>query len=401
MTLLAHFMTKTKRAKQWPRIYIAKHRSGQASFQVDLRAVGGGRPNFATRAEAEAYAELSRIKRGNEGQAAFTLPQDVALDASKAHVILKPHDVSILEAAKYYEKHVLAYKKAPIVKDLVERYLADSINRGLRPRSIGDLRHRLNSFAIDFGGSQLNDITLDELKEWIQDDEWSMRTRINFLTKISQLYEFAKPRGWVDLNRTEQLARPRVEETKPEIFSVEQAAQLLKHAQEFNLLPYIAIGIFAGVRSAEMMRLDSKNINFEGKTITIGADIAKKRSQRIIDMQPALLAWLDPVKDKLMAGGPIVEEFRKNKAALLEASQLEWPANGLRHSFGSYHYAMFRNADDTSHQMGNSVDIVHKFYKALVSRAEAEKFWNLRPDAQPQVKPVAPPLRASLSIQVV
>jgi integrase len=382
MTLLATLMTKTKRAKQWPRIYIAKHRSGQASFQVDLRAVNGGRPNFATRAEAQAYAELSRIKRDNEGQAAFTLPQDVALDASKAHVILKPHDVSILEAAKYYEKHVLAYKKAPIVKDLVERYLADSINRGLRPRSIGDLRHRLNSFAIDFGDSRLSDITLDEVKEWIQDDQWEMRTRINYLTKISQLYGYAIRHKWADSNLTEHIDRPAVDETTPEIFTVEQTGQLLAHAHECNLLPYIAIGLFAGVRSAEMMRLDSKNINFEGQTLTIGADIAKKRSQRIIDMQPTLLAWLEPVKDKLKAGGLIADAngFRKNKARLLEAAQIsDWPANGLRHSFGSYHYAMFRNADDTSHQMGNSVDIVHKHYKTLVPRSEAEEFWNLRP----------------------
>jgi integrase len=151
------------------------------------------------------------------------------------------------------------------------------------------------------------------------------------------------------------------------------------------LLPYIAVGLFAGIRAAEMMRLDAKSINFGEKIITFGADVAKKRSQRKVDMQPALLAWLEPCRDKLQKGGSIIDhaKFRKSKEQLLEAAKIEeWPSNGLRHSFGSYHYAMFRSAEDTAFLMGNSVDIVHRHYKALVSKANAERFWALRPDAK-------------------
>jgi integrase len=293
--------------------------------------------------------------------------------------------VSILKTAKYYEKHVLAYKNAPSVKEAARRYLDDSINRNLRLRSVGDLRYRLNCFAAEFGEMRLSEITLDELKEWVQDDGWGMRTRVNFLTKISQLYRFAILNRWVDSNLTEQIARPTVDETGVEIFGVDETERLLNSAQQFDLLAYIAIGFFAGVRSAKMVRLNGRSINFGEKTITIGADIAKKRSQRIVVMQPALLAWLQPCKDALQAAGPVVDQktFRKDKERLLEAAKIqEWRANGLRHSFGTYHYALFRSAEDTSHQMGNSVEVVHKHYKALVPKADAEKFWNLRPAAE-------------------
>lgn len=381
-------LNKHAKRSKWPRIHIAKHRSGQVSYQVDLGFVEGKRKrvNFATRTEAEAFAEQSRIARGNEGMAAFTLKQDVRLDAVKANRILAPHNITILESAKYYEKHVLAYKTAPIVKEVVARYIDDARNRNLRPTTVKDLHSRLTTFAADFGDSRLSDITLDELKEWINDDEWGMRTRINYLTKLSQLYGFAlrRPIKWVDANLTELIDRPAVEETKPEIFSVDQAKALLANADKFGFLPYISLGLFAGLRSAEMLRLDSKDISLENRSIKIGADVAKKRAQRNVDILDALFAWLKPLADTLKAGGPIVNQskFRKNKELLLESAGIEkWPENGLRHSFASYHLAQFNNSDSTAYQMGHrSTELVHRYYKALVSKNEAEKYWNLRPE---------------------
>jgi integrase len=371
--------------RQWPPIYTVTHRSGQRSYQVDLGMVEGKRKreNFATKTAAETYAEQCRVARVNEGAAAFSLPMDIRLDAAKAMEILAPHGVTIFETAKYYRKHVLAYKTAPTVKEIVERYIQDCERRNLRPRTIGDLRHRLNHFAADFGDSRLSDITLDELTEWVQDDEWEMRTRVNYLTKLSQLYGYALPRKWVDSNITEQISRPRVDDTKADIFSVEQAENLLTHAHKFGLLPYMALGLFAGLRSAEMGRLNGRDINFEDKNIRIGADVAKKRAQRNVDMQDALLAWLEPCKEALKLGGPIVDAngFRKAKEQLLEVAQIEkWPSNGLRHSFASYHLVKFNSSDATAYQMGHrSTHIVHQHYKTLVPKAEAEKFWNLRP----------------------
>lgn len=376
-----------KRAKKWPPIYKVTHRSGQVSFQVDLGFVEGKRKrvNFATRIEAETFSEQSRIARANEGTAAFALPQDVRLDAAKAHQILAPHNITILEAARYYQTHVLAYKTAPPTKEIVEGYIADCKNRNLRGRTVGDVRARLTSFAADFGERRLSEITLDELKEWVNDEEWEMRTRINYLTKISQLYNFAlrRPVKWVDTNLTELIDRPAVEERKPEIFSVEQAKTILDKADKFGLLPYISCGLFAGLRSAEMMRLDSKDISFENRIIRIGADVAKKRAQRNVEMHDALLAWLKPCEENLRKGGPIVDKskFWKNKELLLDAAKIEqWPENGLRHSFASYHLAQFNNSDSTAFQMGHrSTELVHRYYKALVLKTEAEKFWNLRP----------------------
>ncbi|MCX6922931.1 MAG: tyrosine-type recombinase/integrase, partial [Verrucomicrobia bacterium] len=200
-----------------------------------------------------------------------------------------------------------------------------------------------------------------------------------------------------DSNLADQVDHPDVDETTPEIWTVEEAERLLSNANEFGLLPYVAIGLFAGVRTTEMLRMDSKAINFETKTITIAPGVAKKRSQRTIEMQPALLAWLAPFKETLQTGGKFVEagKLARNKEKLLEAARIpEWKANGLRHSFGTYHFTSFQNDDSTSFQMGNSPQVMHKHYKALATKETAEKFWSLRPETQTPMPEAPQPERA-------
>ncbi|MEI6393994.1 MAG: hypothetical protein WCT12_23190 [Verrucomicrobiota bacterium] len=71
------------------------------------------RPSFKTKAEADTFAELKRTERQNQGTSALALPQAIKVDAAKASTLLMPHNISLEEAAKYYLKHVIAYRNAP------------------------------------------------------------------------------------------------------------------------------------------------------------------------------------------------------------------------------------------------------------------------------------------------
>lgn len=98
-------------------------------------------------------------------------------------------------------------------------------------------------------------------------------------------------------------------------------------------------------------------------------------------MCAALYAWLSPLNP---LKGPIVDvkRFRDNMDELRKAAGLEtWPLNGLRHSFGSYHLALYGDAVKTAGQMGHrSSDVIHNHYKALVLKTEADRFWKLKPE---------------------
>ncbi|MEI6705190.1 MAG: tyrosine-type recombinase/integrase [Deltaproteobacteria bacterium] len=375
--------TKSKRKRSWPHVYSRKHRSGQASYVVDLGLINGKRErhSFKTKAEASTFAELKKTERQNQGTAALALPQAVKVDAAKASEILTPHSVSLQEAARYYVRHVIAYRNAPLINKIVKQMLADAEKNDRRDRTVSELKSRLNSFAEGFPNQRMSDLTVEEIKAWIDEDEdWSARTRINYLTKISQLFNYALKHNWVDTNLVERIDRPSADDTEPKIFTIEEAESLLKHANKFGLLPYVALGLFAGLRSAELMRLDGKDVKFEDRAVIVGQQVAKKRSRRVVEMCDALHAWLEPLKP---LNGPIVDvkEFRDNMDELRKAAELKaWPHNGLRHSFGSYHLSFHGDAVKTAGQMGHrSSDVIHNHYKALVMKTESEKFWNLTP----------------------
>jgi hypothetical protein len=53
--------------------------------------------------------------------------------------------------------------------------------------------------------------------------------------------------------------------------------------------------------------------------------------------------------------------------------------NGLRHGFVSFHFAMNANENLTAAEAGNSPGMVHKNYKGLATKTEAEQWFNVKP----------------------
>ena len=371
-------MSKTSKIKRLP-IYKLK----DGGYQVDKGWVNGKRErrNYKTKDEALTAAENGYLERQNDGLAVFGLSQDVKMDAARAHEILAPFKISLFDAASYYKKHVLAYRSAPSVKDIIDRMIAEKETKNRSDATVRDLKSRLqNTFAEDFGDRLMHEIGKDEIEEWLNDEEWTPRSRINYHTKISQLYNYAIRNEWIDANLTKKIDRPSAVDSEPEIFTVEQAKKLLLNANDFGLLPYVALGLFAGLRSTELMKLKGEWIVAEEKSVIVPAEIAKKRTRRVVNMADALLAWLQPC---LPLRGNIVSasEFRSNMDLLRAAAGIEkWPKNGLRHSFASYHLATHENELLTAKEMGHrDSNIVHKNYKQLILKSQAARFWALRP----------------------
>jgi integrase len=376
--------TPHKRAsrKSWPPIYKRTHRSGQVGYLVDLGHVTGQRirKTFSTKADAETFAEQARVAHKNEGVAAFSLPQEARVSAAKCLGKLAPYNATLEEAVDYYVKHVLRYRNAPTVAEIGVQMLNDAKSAGRRERTIRDLQTRMRQFSAAFGNRRLGTITLPELQAWLNNPVWSPRTRINYAVKVSQLYNFAIKHNWADANLAEKVSRPTPEDKEPGILTVKQVSAMLEHAPEFHLLPYVALGLFAGLRSAEIQRLDWSAVKLSERSIIIGAEVAKKHSRRVVEINNTLAAWLAPyVKER----GPVVslDHLRERFEALRKkASITEWPDNALRHSFGSYHLAAHGDAVKTAAQMGHrDTGVLHNHYKALVTKTDAERFWALRP----------------------
>jgi integrase len=96
------------------------------------------------------------------------------------------------------------------------------------------------------------------------------------------------------------MMRYKEEKAAVSIFTPEQIDSLLKKA-DAALRPYLAIGAFAGLRTAELHRLDWSEIDLDRGFITVAASKAKTRRRRLVPISDNLKLWLTPIRQ---ASGP-------------------------------------------------------------------------------------------------
>jgi integrase len=163
------------------------------------------------------------------------------------------------------------------------------------------------------------------------------------------------------------------------ILTVAQTARLLESSTS-EMLPYLAIGAFAGLRRAELERLDWSEIDFDSGLIQVKAEKSKTAQRRFVTMQPNLREWLMPVRKHRGDVTPR-EAFNKQFVETREAAGIkEWPENALRHSFASYHLAHFKNAASTALEPGHHDSrVTFAHYRELVRPKEGERYWNIKP----------------------
>jgi integrase len=313
------------------------------------------------------------------------VPWEIRREAAICAAKLSPYRAKLTEAVDYYVQQVLQYRTSPSVSDVIKRMLDELKAGGRRETAIRTLRCFLGgAFTLQFGERQLSTVALDELNVICLVPDLQPRTRLNRIRMVSQLYNYAVKHGWVSGNLAERIVRPILEKKEPGYLDVDAARRFLEHADEFGLLPYAAIGLFAGVRSAELLRLDWSAVNLIDREITIGSEIAKTRSRRVIPYGDDLAAWL---KRCARCSGPVVNpnNFEGNFGRLKRAAGIKnWPQNALRHSFASYHVAQYRDPVRTAYLLGHrgGTDMLDSHYRGLVSSAKAKEFWALRPSGQ-------------------
>ena len=75
------------------------------------------------------------------------------------------------------------------------------------------------------------------------------------LTKLSQLFRYGEKHGWCEKNLAAYVNRPSIPEREPGVLTVAQCARLLECAATTDLLPFVVLGLFAGIRANELERL--------------------------------------------------------------------------------------------------------------------------------------------------
>jgi integrase len=383
-----------KKRKQWPRV--RKIEGRLQPWLVDGRLNGKGeRFFFATATEADTKADQLRIDRNNTGKEGASISTKLRADAIDAQRRLAEVGATIGEAVDYYLVNARPTGGKRTVREVIPEFISAKRVAGRKENYLEVQSYVLGVFATEFGDRHIHEVAAPEIDTWMGTKGWSMRTRLNYFSDIRNLFGFAIRKKYRATNPMAALEKPMVDKTSPGVLTVEQAAALLTVAGEgkAEMLPAIALGLFAGVRTAELELLDWRHIDLDERNIHVPPEVAKTREGRDIDMSDNLIAWL---RAHTRQAGPVAppKSFDWRLAQKATAAGIKpWPKNALRHSFASYHLKRHGNAPLTATMLGHqgSTQTLFKRYHKRVKPADAVRFWMLAPslDASRKVVQIA------------
>ncbi len=329
-------------------------------------------------------ARMSNTQAASFGRAVELLkPTGVALEVCAgifAEMFAIMGGAHHVEAARLWKQTRAAVTTHKTVAEVVTELVQHKKARQKSARYVGDLSARLNRFAKDFGGD-ISNLTTSDLTHWLDGLKVAPRTAKNFQRVIATLFAFAQARGYIakGTNPAEDMERINSNGGDIEIYTPKELADLLKHAPK-DYLPYVALGAFAGLRSAEIERLEWKDIDLPGGYIHVAADKAKTAQRRLVPVLPNLARWLKPYakrRGKVWTGN--IYDLQEARAETTKAAAVAWKSNGLRHSFVSYRLADIQNAAQVALEAGNSPTMVFKHYRELVKPAAAKAYFAISP----------------------
>ncbi|MDP7309217.1 MAG: site-specific integrase [Roseibacillus sp.] len=307
-------------------------------------------------------------------------------ESARCSKILTEYGSSLTEATECLIARLReeSQRNSTTFSEVLQDFLEEKEQEGVSERHYQDLSHRLKRFAADYGDHPISTITRNAISAWILGLKVAPQTKINFRRTLSNLFGFAVRTEIIDVNPVPNVTCPKVRRSKTIILSIDECTNLLVHTPE-TLLPAIVLMLFCGVRNAEVSRLDWRDIDWEDYTVEIGTDVAKREGHaRHVKIPGNAAEWILPLARKR---GPIADfdSFNAFTRALQDARKAAgwekgaWPANALRKTFISCHYESCGSIDETAKQAGTSVRMIHKHYRKLIKKREADKLWELFP----------------------
>ncbi len=378
------------------------HYEGSSRKRKSFASLDGARLHATTvlHSLANGEAEVVRLSgeerlayvRANAAIAEFGQSMDtVAFEYRDAKRILR--GASLLEAARFFAAQKLREVPRRTVSEVFREMVKAKRDAGLSERYLGDLEARLGRFSKDFQ-CQIAAVSGGDIKEWVQAMEVANRTRNNFRLAIQTLFAFAKAQKYLppDWNELEAVPVWKTPAGTVEIFRPQEMSRFLGSAVP-GMIPFLAIAAFAGLRTAEIQRLDWSKVNLSSRYITVDAAIAKTNSRRLVPITPNLADWLKPharlqgavlpfenIANAIQRLVASVNQGPRERGEAASASKLQWRHNALRHSFCSYRLADVKNAAQVALEAGNSPAMIFKHYRELVTDADAMRWFSIRPD---------------------
>ena len=305
---------------------------------------------------ARDYAELITMLAGK------ATPQEACRDWLKRHAVKLP-EITVADAVKLIKSQAETDGKS----DLRRKQLANVLDR----------------FALKLN-QEVKTLTPKLIAEYLTALKLAERTRRNHRDVIGFFNRWLILRGYLTkgtdwLEGVQNYTARKLGEITT--YTADEMRRLIAAADE-RILPMIVIGGFAGLRHAEIARLDWSDIDLEEGFIEVKAENAKTDTRRIVPLKPNLKAFLQGMENKK---GKVVSLVNTTKHLLQTATDtadeeneveaLEWKHNALRHTYISARVAESGDVPRVADEAGNSPQVIRSNYlKRMRPTAAAEWF---------------------------
>lgn len=383
------------RGKNISTVEISKTKKPGFKFVASCYDPDGRRSRFffRTRQEADALRTL-KLAEFTQASTHIELSEEERLAVRQA----RKHGLDLGECVRIALTLKQKGKSSVRAKELLDLWLEQLKSAGRSVRYRTTVENFLARVVEEWGNPLIADVGKDLIGLSIHGKpDLSASTKASYRRLLSGLFSFAITQGIVEDNPVKRVMAPKVNSHADEVVGIltpEQGRAMLAAAagEAPELLPVVAIGLFAGLRTAELQRLEWNDVLLEKGLVVVSAGKAKTNNRRMVTIQPPLEAILRamprPTLRRIWPPNGMKLWDRTLKAAGWRGHKLWapapnpnaplWPANAMRHSFVSYHVAMFKDAALTALESGHSPEVLFKHYRQLVTEDDAEEYWSVR-----------------------
>jgi integrase len=390
-------MRKNTIRSSWPKIRIISVK-GEKFYQLDARRQGtnGKRETFSSRKGAEKRAAEIEAEFLKTGTDALLVDGELRAMALRGQAELKPYQKTLADAVAHYKAFLddlAAKSKSKTISELADEWYenkANSSNRRLKHLTLEGIRKHAEWLKGEFGNMRLLEFTEQTLQDHLDLLEHSQRRKFNIRSLTNQFFNWCIRRKYIKENPVAaiEISVPR---SSIHISPVETAVKFLEQCEKSHndLTLYVAISLFAGLRPTECELLKWENIHLEERQITVLSETSKVSETRNVPIEDNLLLWLNAYKgeraDFVTTQKNLRKRIQKLRIAMgykLSSHNLdaeEWKEDAFRHSYASYWLAKYKDQPHLAENMGNSLQVIKRHYKAIVTNSAQEAYWNIKP----------------------
>ena len=361
--------------------YEYPYRSG-VRIQFRFTYTEHGKTKAVTASNLEKLKELAKERAQLIMEGRLTEPSPIQEQGliDKCKAILGGSLEHLIPACVHYAQTVLSITENKTIGESVDEYLEERQPQltAERYRYVKRIVGKLNRFA------KTTAITSQYLDDIVKTIKAGQRTRYDTYTALATYIRWADKKGHLAdaellLNRVTQ--KGKATEGKREIFTAEELRKLMDAAAP-NVQTIFALCGFGGLRKSESLRLRWEQIDLDDNVIRLEGEQVKTATRRAVEILPTLKAWLElvPVDErKGNVWGGTERSFLYHQQMSTKKAGVTWKDNGLRHTAISARCCNGLHLGAVADWAGNSVGEIKKHYLQLISKSDAQSWWNIYP----------------------